>query len=54
MTDGSRLPTPRPTPGLGITPGALFVSLMADHRHEHPSRPVRASRRRVLSRFRWS
>ena len=54
MTDGSRLPTPRPTPGLGITPGALVVSLMADHRHEHPSRPVRASRRRVLSRFRWS
>ena len=54
MTDGPRTRTPRPSPGLGITPGALFVSLMADNRSEHPSHPVRARRRGFLSRFRWS
>ena len=47
MFDDPRYRHSHPSPGLGVSPGALFVSLMVDS--EQPRRPVRAGRRRFPS-----
>jgi hypothetical protein len=43
----------RPSPGLGVAPGALFVSLMSDEHHhaQRAARPIRRRRRRLLRRI---
>jgi hypothetical protein len=50
MSDGQRTRTSRPSPGLGAAPGALLVSLMAEH--EQSRRTARAGRRRFFRRGR--
>ena len=52
MYDDPHYRHPHPSPGVGVSPGALFVSLMVDS--EQPRRPVRASRRRFRTLLRRS
>ncbi len=52
MFDDPRYRHSRPAPGVGVSPAALFVSLMVDS--EQPRRPVRAGRRRFRSLRRHS
>jgi hypothetical protein len=40
----------RPSPGLGVAPGALFLSLVAGEERE--ARSARPDRRRLLGRIR--
>lgn len=52
MFDDPHYRQSRPSPGVGVSPGALFVSLMVDS--EQPRRPTRTGRRRFRSLLRRS